>query len=133
MGALPTRKWDYTTEGVEAFLTHVHPFVEACELEDGISVEVALEELLYEIVENHIDHKDNETFDIRIIDKAPVFTVVVKSKGPLNSPIYKYSDDTLIDIDDSNLRLAILSRVCKHINHKYMNGINCIYLNYNRN
>jgi hypothetical protein len=31
-----------------------------------------------------------------------------------------------------NQRGAILSRVCKNIDHKYMNGINCIYLNYNR-
>ena len=31
------------------------------------------------------------------------------------------------------MRLAILSRVCKNINHKYMNGINCIYLNFYRN
>ena len=92
-----------------------------------------MEELLYEIVESNTDHKENKTSDVRIIDKEPVFTVVVKSKGPLRNPIYKYPDDKLINIDDSNLRLAILSRVCKHINHKYMNGINCIYLNYNRN
>ena len=32
-----------------------------------------------------------------------------------------------------NLRRAVLSRLCKNINHKYMNGINCIYLNYSRN
>lgn len=31
-----------------------------------------------------------------------------------------------------DMRRAILSRVCKQINHKYMNGINCIYLNYSR-
>ena len=123
----------YTTEGVHEFLAKVAPFVQACELESGIAARVAIEELLYEIVESNTDRKENETFDVHIIDKEPAFTVVVKSKGPLNSPIYKYSDDTLIDIDDSNLRLAILSRVCKHINHKYMNGINCIYLNYNRN
>lgn len=122
----------YTTEGVEAFLTQVHPFVEACELPDGMAVDMALEELLYEIVESDTGHKDNETFDVHIIDKDPVFTVVVKSKGPLRNPIYKYSDDKLIHINGSNMRLAILSRVCKHINHKYMNGVNCIYLNFYR-
>lgn len=46
--------------------------------------------------------------------------------------IDKLGADTLMNIDDSNLRMAILSRVCKNINHKYMNGVNCIYLNYNR-
>ena len=122
----------YTTEGVEAFLTQVPPFVEACELPDGMAVDMALEELLYEIVESDTGHKDNETFDVHIIDKDPVFTVVVKSKGPLRNPIYKYSDDKLIHINGSNMRLAILSRVCKHINHKYMNGVNCIYLNFYR-
>jgi hypothetical protein len=125
----------YTAEGVQDFLANVKPFVEACELEDGIAVDVALEELLYEIIETHDQNtsKENETFDVRIIDKETAFTVVVKSKGPLRNPIYRLSDDELMDIDDSNLRRAILSRVCKNINHKYMNGINCIYLNYYRN
>ena len=125
----------YTAEGVQDFLANVKPFVEACELEDGIAVDVALEELLYEVVESHDQNtsKEDETFDVRIIDKETALTVVVKSKGPLRNPIYKFSDDELMDIDDSNLRRAILSRVCKNINHKYMNGINCIYLNYYRN
>lgn len=125
----------YTAEGVQDFLANVKPFVEACELEDGIAVDVALEELLYEIIETHDQNtsKEDETFDVRIIDKETALTVVVKSKGPLRNPIYKFSDDELMDIDDSNLRRAILSRVCKNINHKYMNGINCIYLNYYRN
>ena len=125
----------YTNEGVEAFLAQVHPFVEACELPDGMAVDMALEELLYEIVETHEPQtsKENETFDVRIIDKEKEFTVVVKSKGPIRNPIYKYSDEQLADIDENNLRRAILSRLCKNINHKYMNGINCIYLNYNRN
>ena len=124
----------YTTEGVESFLTQVRPFVEACELPDGFAVDMALEELLYEIVETHEaqSSKENETFDVRIIDKEKEFTVVVKSKGPLRNPIYKYADEELMNIDEGNLRRAILSRVCKNINHKYMNGINCIYLNYNR-
>ena len=125
----------YTAEGIQDFLANVKPFVEACELEDGIAVDVALEELLYEVVESHDQNtsKEDETFDVRIIDKETALTVVVKSKGPLRNPIYKFSDDELMDIDDSNLRRAILSRVCKNINHKYMNGINCIYLNYYRN
>ena len=124
----------YTNEGVEAFLAQVHPFVEACELPDGLAVDMALEELLYEIVETHESQtsKENETFDVRIIDKEKEFTVVVKSKGPLRNPIYKYTDEELMDLDENNLRRAILSRLCKNINHKYMNGINCIYLNYNR-
>ena len=124
----------YTKEGVEAFLTQVHPFVEACELPDGFAVDIALEELLYEIVETHepLSSKEKETFDVRIIDKEKELTVVVKSKGPLRNPIYKYTDEELADIDENNLRRAILSRVCKNINHKYMNGINCIYLNYSR-
>ena len=124
----------YTKEGVEAFLAQVHPFIEICELPDGLASDIALEELLYEIVETHETHssKENETFDVRIIDKEKKLTVVVKSKGPLLNPIYKYADEELMDIDEGNLRRAILSRVCKNINHKYMNGINCIYLNYNR-
>lgn len=124
----------YTSEGIEAFLAQVHPFIQACELPDGLAVDMALEELLYEIVETHEmqTSKENETFDVRIIDKEKEFTVVVKSKGPLRNPIYKYTDEELMDLDENNLRRAILSRLCKNINHKYMNGINCIYLNYSR-
>ena len=77
--------------------------------------------------------KKDETFDVRIIDKENVFTVVLKSKGPLFNPIYKYTDSEIRSIDGNNMRRAILSRACKNINYKYMNGINCIYLNYYRN
>lgn len=124
----------YTSEGIEEFLAQVHPFIEACELPDGMTVNIALEELLYEIVETHEPQssKENETFDVRIIDKEKELTVVVKSKGPLRNPIYKYTDEELMDMDENNLRRAILSRLCKNINHKYMNGINCIYLNFYR-
>ncbi len=124
----------YTSEGIEAFLAQVHPFIQACELPDGLAVDMALEELLYEIVETHEPQKskEDETFDVRIIDKEKEFTVVVKSKGPLRNPIYKFNDEELMDMDENNLRRAILSRLCKNINHKYMNGINCIYLNYSR-
>lgn len=122
----------YNTGDVEKFLTQVHPFVEACELPDGMAVDVALEELLYEIVETNASRKPDETFDVRIIDKENVFTIVLKSKGPLQNPIFKYADDEVMAIDKSHMRRAILSRVCKQINHKYMNGINCIYLNYSR-
>ena len=123
----------YTTVGIEEFLTQVHPFIEACELPDGFAVDIALEELLYEIMETHESTKEDETFDVRIIDKEKKLTVVVKSKGPLRNPLYKYSDEEIMDMDENNLRRAILSRLCKNINHKYMNGINCIYLNFYRN
>ena len=86
----------YTAEGVQQFLANVQPFVGACELDDGMAVEIALEELLYEVVESDIGRKESDTFDVR------------------------------------NLRGAILTRLCKNINHKYVNGINCIYLNYSR-
>jgi Na+-driven multidrug efflux pump len=125
----------YTAEDVQQFLTKVRPFIDMCEVKDGLAVDVALEELLYEIIETHDvqTSKEKDTFDVRIIDKADMFTIVVKSKGPLRNPIYRYTDSEVMDINEDNLRRAILSRVCKHINHKYMNGINCIYLNYKRN
>ena len=123
----------YTSEGTEEFLAQVHPFIEACELPDGFAVDVALEELLYEIMETHETSNEDETFDVRIIDKEKELTVVVKSKGPLRNPLYKYSDEEIMDMDENNLRRAILSRLCKNINHKYMNGINCIYMNFCRN
>ena len=97
-----------------------------------MAVDVALEELLYEIVETNPDRKPDETFDVRIIDKEKAFTVVLKSKGPLRNPIYKYEDSELENLDKNSFRRAILSRVCKNMNFKYMNGINCIYLNYYR-
>ena len=67
-----------------------------------------MKELLYEIVESNTGRNVNQTFDVQISDKEPVFTVVVKSKGPLRNPIYKFSDEELMDIDENNLRRAIL-------------------------
>ena len=58
---------------------------------------------------------------------------VLKSKGPLRNPIYKYTDDEVMNLDNNIMRRAIMSRMCNDINYKYMNGINFIYLNYYRN
>ena len=111
----------------------VKPFVKACELDCGIAARVAIEELVHEIMETNAGRKPEETFDVRIIDKETVFTAVLKSKGPLRNPIYKYTDDEIMDLDRRDMRRAVMTRMCNDINHKYMNGINCIYLNYTRN
>ena len=123
----------YTIEGAQQFLAKVKPFVKACELDCGIAARVAIEELVHEIVETNADRKPDETFDVRIIDKETIFTAVLKSKGPLRNPIYKYTDDELMNLDRRDMRRAVMTRMCNDINHKYMNGINCIYLNYSRN
>ena len=68
-----------------------------------------MKELLYEIVESNTGRNVNQTFDVHIIDKDPVFTVVVKSKGPLRNPIYKYSDDKLMNIDSSAARQWLIN------------------------
>ena len=61
-----------------------------------VAVDMALEELVYEIVETNSNRRPDETFDVRIIDKEAVFTVVLKSKGPLRNPIYKYSFSVIL-------------------------------------
>ena len=68
-----------------------------------------MKELLYEIVESNTGRNVNQTFDVHIIDKDPVFTVVVKSKGPLRNPIYKYPDEELMDIDSSAARQRLIN------------------------
>lgn len=122
----------YTKEGVVRLLKEVTPFIHACELQEGLSEEIALEELLYEVVESHTNRKPNETFDLRIVDTANKFTIVLKSKGAPLNPIYKYANSEIEMIDGNDYRRAILTRLCDDITHKYMNGINCIYLNYQR-
>ena len=69
----------YTAEGIQQFLANVQPFVGACELDDDMAVEIALEELVYEVMESNTDRKEGETFDVRIIDKENEFTVVISS------------------------------------------------------
>ena len=50
----------------------------------------------------------------------------------IRNPIYKYTGSEVMNLNSSSLRRAIMARMCNDINHKYMNGINCIYLNYYR-
>ena len=85
-----------------------------------------------DLVTTNAGRRPNETFDVRITDKEAIFTVVLKSKGPLRNPIYKYTGSEVMNLNSSSLRRAVMARMCNDINHKYMNGINCIYLNYYR-
>ena len=101
-------------------------------MKDGVPATIALEELAYDIIEANPNRHPNETFDVRILDKEDVFIVILKSKGKPYNPIYKYENEDIINIQDADMRRAVLSRVCHDINYKYMNGINCVYLNYRR-
>lgn len=120
----------YTTKGAQDFIKKVQPFIEACELNEGILVSVALEELVYDIVDNNPNRDSNEFFDVRIIDKEEHFMIVLKSKGKPYNPLYKYESKNIEEVEEDNLRKMLLNAACKSINHKYINGINCIYLNY---
>ena len=122
----------YTEAGVNEFLDKANPFIELCELKDGVPATIALEELAYEMVDANPNRHPNETFDVRVIDKEDVFIVILKSKGKPYNPIYKYENEDVMNIEDADMRRAVLSRVCQDINYKYMNGINCVYLNYRR-
>ena len=39
-------------------------------------------------------------------------TAVLKSKGPLRNPIYKYTDDEIMDLDRRDMRRAVMTRMC---------------------
>lgn len=120
----------YTVAGVERMLADAAPLMRSCELRDGIMVDVALEELLYEVVEANGQRKKGECFDIRIVDTEERFYIVLKSKGAPHNPVYRYEDCEAESLDSGNIRQAVLSRVCRDITYKYMNGVNCIYLSY---
>ncbi len=123
---------NYDKESVYNALDQIHTFLGICELDHSLYYKVAscLEELTYNLISMTENTGKIGWFDLRVVDDGNKITITMKDDGEPYNPILKYNPSENYNADDANYALIILNAFCTDLNYKYMNGINCVYMNF---
>lgn len=123
---------DYNQEAVQEAIEKIHIFLNICELDKEIyyKVDSCLEELTYNLISMTQDTGKQGSFDIRVVDDGKKILFIMKDDGKPYNPVLKYNETDGSNAEEANLALVILNGLCPDLNYKYMNGINCVYMNF---
>lgn len=120
---------------VQLRLTDVQQYVQRL-LPDGPMVR-KVSQCLEEVMVNELNMAEASgkrgTFDVMVVNQKERLTVIVKDVGKAYNPVVEYRPTDGSDIDESKLNMMIVTGLCQDINYKFMSGLNCLYLNFNKN
>ena len=97
------------------------------------AIEHSLEEVMINQYEMGVKEQKTGTFDVNVVDAPERFTIIVKDVGKAYNPLVSFKPDNLEDIDEDRLSIMMIQGICDEVNYKYLNGINCLYLNIKKN
>ena len=67
------------------------------------------------------------SFDVGIVDGDKRFTILVKASGRAYNPVQEFGKST-----PDSLSLRIVEGFCRDVNYRYASGVNCVYLNFEK-
>lgn len=123
---------NYDRTSVQEALEKIHSFLDICELDNSLyyKVDSCLEELTGNLISMTGETGKKGSFDLRAVDTGEKVIITMKDDGKPYNPIIKYDAANGSNPEDANLALVILNAFCPDLNYKYMNGINCVYMNF---
>ena len=123
---------NYDKSSVKEALDRIHSFLDICELNESLyyKVDSCLDELTGNLISMTEYTGKKGSFDLRVVDDGKKITIIMKDDGKPYNPIVKYNAEEGNSIEETNLALVILNAFCPDLNYKYMNGINCVYMNF---
>ena len=123
---------NYDRASVQEALKKIHSFLDVCELDQSLyyKVDSCLDELTGNLISMTEETGKSGSFDLRAVDTGKKLLITMKDDGKPYNPIIKYDATSGANPEDANLALVILNAFCPDLNYKYMNGINCVYMNF---
>lgn len=123
---------NYDRASVQEALNKIHSFLDICELDQSLSYKVdsCIDELTGNLISMTEQTGKSGSFDLRVVDTGKKIIITMKDDGKPYNPIIKYDATNGVNPEDANLALVILNAFCPDLNYKYMNGINCVYMNF---
>ena len=123
---------NYDKTSVQEALNKIHSFLDICELDHSLyyKVDSCLDELTGNLISMTEQTGKSGSFDLRAVDTGKKILITMKDDGKPYNPIIKYDATNGVNPEDANLALVILNAFCPDLNYKYMNGINCVYMNF---
>lgn len=126
---------EYNTDSISRCIDGMKDVVSRLEVDEETKRNIGqcLEEVMLNEKEMAAKCEKQGTFDISLADFADRVTITVKDVGKAYNPIMKYSIGGEEDFDETKLSIIIATGLCEDINYQYMNGLNCLYLNFKKN
>ncbi len=123
---------NYNRASVQEALKKIHSFLDICELDNSLyyKIDSCIDELTGNLISMTEDTGKQGSFDLRVADTGKKILITMKDDGKPYNPIIKYDTANGVNPEDANLALVILNAFCPDLNYKYMNGINCVYMNF---
>jgi len=124
----------YDTDSIIQCLDSMKGLAEQLEVDEQTKKNIAtcLEEVMLNEKEMASICEKQGTFDISLADFADRVTITVKDVGKAYNPIMKYRIGGEEEFDETKLSIIIAMGLCEDINYQYMNGLNCLYLNFKK-
>lgn len=122
----------YNRASVAEAIEKIHTFIDVCELDKDLhyNVESCLEEVTTNLIAMTESTGKKGSFDLRVVDDGSKILITMKDDGKPYNPILKYKGAAGCNAEEANLSLVILNAFCPDLNYKYINGINCLYMNF---
>lgn len=94
---------------------------------ENTAVTHCVEEMMLHQLEMGLSCGLKGSFDVGIVDGDNRFTILVKAAGKAFNPLHVYAKE-----DPESLSLRIVEGYCRDVNYHYASGVNCIYLNFDK-
>lgn len=122
----------YDSAAVQDALLKVHQFLDICDLEHEMyyRIDTCIEEITCNIIAMTKDTGKEGTFDIRVVDDGKKILVAVKDDGKPFNPTVRYNAEGEVETEGSNISMAMINSMCPDFKYRFINGINCVYMNF---
>jgi hypothetical protein len=94
---------------------------------ENTAVTHCVEEMMLHQLEMGQECGLKRSFDVGIVDGDQRFTILVKAAGKAFNPLHVYGKDS-----PDALSLRIVEGFCRDVNYRYASGVNCVYLNFDK-
>ena len=95
---------------------------------ENTAITHCVEEMMLHQLEMGLSCNLTDSFDVGIVDGDSRFTILVKAAGKAFNPLHAYGDNA-----PESLSLRIVEGFCRDVHYRYASGVNCVYLNFDKN
>lgn len=122
----------YDRQSVQEALDKIHTFLNICDLKHDMyyKIDSCIEEITYNIISMNEGLHKKGSFDIRVVDDGTKILVSTKDDGLPFNPIVRRNASNETNVEDADIPIVILNSLCSDLKYKFINGINCVYMNF---
>lgn len=128
----------YDRASIDETMEKIQTLASILELPDGKEMRMVI--CCEELMNNLLARKQSEeslfgAFDIRVVDKPDLTQITFRAAGKPFNPITRFDEEAFVRFlsdEPVDLELEMVNKLCDHISHKYMFGVNFTWLDFKK-